>query len=106
MGSHIYTSRLEMILTGNVRDGARSADTGAGVGRDSILVLALASVVRATAVRRAGALVKARKTARGQLRGDAGGIGGGRGSQAEEAGENDGLELHVDFCGVRVVCVV
>lgn len=40
----------------DIRDGARSADTGAGVGRDGVLVLTLACVVGAIAVRSAGTL--------------------------------------------------
>lgn len=95
MGRHVYIQDAvcqdPQVRTGNVGDRARRADAAARVARNGGLVLTLARVVGAAAVRRTGALGKALETARWQLRGNAGNVGGGgRGGQAEEAGEDDG----------------
>jgi len=80
----------------NVRDGARRADAAGRVGNVGVHVVALAEVVGAAAVHGGGGCGEARVTARGQLRGQLG-CGGGGGSQADEAGDDESGELHLDF---------
>lgn len=84
---------------GDVLDGARGGEARGGVGRDDLLVLALARVVAAATALRGGALGDAGGAAGGDLSDQAAevgrGVGGGGGSEAEEAGEDDGLELHL-----------
>lgn len=95
--------RIWCELTANIRHRARGYQARAGVGGDGGLVVALARVVRITAVGGSGALVQTGVCAGGDLRNQAGDVGGGRvrggggsgGGQANQGGESDGLELHV-----------
>lgn len=86
-------------LTANGGHRARGRKARRGVGADGSLVLALARVVRGTAVGGGGTLVQALGCTCGDLGRQAGDVGGGgRGGdgQADEGGEGDGSELHFE----------